>query len=255
THVNSSFVIVKSEVYDLVSCAMNGIVASRVSTIDEKRYKGTSELIWSTDSEEDEKVEESSDSDSKSKDVEDAEDEGPTVKDEDFMARDEGLAARVEGLDVDDEIYGLDDESYGLDDESHGEEEEVVPGSQQQAAPVIGTTMSAPLGLGYGVLRHQELALKEDHGSGSAPESERPERVSASSQPTLTTRTDPKDEYEQERTVMTFRALWRPVLALEAWAGHVDTQMTTMSWAWYDDHRLVHDMLLQQTACSESCSR
>ncbi|GKE36530.1 hypothetical protein Tco_1459935 [Tanacetum coccineum] len=28
-------------------------------------------------------------------------------------------------------------------------------------------------------------------------------------------------EREQERTAVTFGALWRPVLALEAWAGHV----------------------------------
>nr|GEV74633.1 hypothetical protein [Tanacetum cinerariifolium] len=55
-------------------------------------------------------------------------------------------------------------------------------------------------------------------------------------------------EHEQERTVVTFGALWRPVLALEAWAGRVDTWMTDMSWAGYDDHRLVYDMLLQQTA-------
>nr|GEX56570.1 hypothetical protein [Tanacetum cinerariifolium] len=54
-------------------------------------------------------------------------------------------------------------------------------------------------------------------------------------------------EHEQERTAMTFEALWRLVLAFEAWAGRVDTRMTDMSRAWYDDHRLVHDMLLQQT--------
>ncbi|GJT87481.1 hypothetical protein Tco_1069198, partial [Tanacetum coccineum] len=28
--------------------------------------------------------------------------------------------------------------------------------------------------------------------------------------------------------------------------GHVDTQMADMSWAGYDDHRLVYDMLVQQ---------
>ncbi|GKC28942.1 hypothetical protein Tco_1036236 [Tanacetum coccineum] len=53
-------------------------------------------------------------------------------------------------------------------------------------------------------------------------------------------------EQEQERAVMTFGALWRPVLALEAWAGHVDTRMTSMSRAGYDDHRLVQDLLVQQ---------
>ncbi|GKC11558.1 hypothetical protein Tco_1008340 [Tanacetum coccineum] len=54
-------------------------------------------------------------------------------------------------------------------------------------------------------------------------------------------------EREHERTAMTFGALWRPVLALEAWAGHVDTQMSDMSWAGYDDHRLVHDLLVQHS--------
>ncbi|GKA63383.1 hypothetical protein Tco_0762989 [Tanacetum coccineum] len=119
---------------------------------------------------------------------------------------------------MDDESYGLDSESHGMDDESRGlddkghsvesdgldleEEEEAVPGGQEQAAPVVGTAVSAPLGLGYGALRCRELALEEDdvystfevgQGSGSAPESERPERVSASRQPTLTTWTDPED--------------------------------------------------------------
>nr|GEX38109.1 hypothetical protein [Tanacetum cinerariifolium] len=35
-------------------------------------------------------------------------------------------------------------------------------------------------------------------------------------------------ENEQERTAMTFRALWGHMMALEAWAGRVDTQMTDM---------------------------
>ncbi|GKB77931.1 hypothetical protein Tco_0944826, partial [Tanacetum coccineum] len=83
------------------------------------------------------------------------------------------------------------------------EEEEAVPGGQQQAASVMGTAVSTPLGLGYGALRRRELALEEDHvystfevrqGSGSAPEFERPERVSASRQPTLTTWTDTEDD-------------------------------------------------------------
>ncbi|GKB40095.1 hypothetical protein Tco_0885037, partial [Tanacetum coccineum] len=71
------------------------------------------------------------------------------------------------------------DESRGLDDEGHsvesdrlglGEEEEVVPEGQQRAVLVVG-----------------------EAGYGSAPESERPERVSASRQPILTTWTDPED--------------------------------------------------------------
>ncbi|GJT93177.1 hypothetical protein Tco_1082022 [Tanacetum coccineum] len=130
-----------------------------------KRYRGTFELV--EDDEENDEIEES-------------------------------LATGVEGPGTDDESYGLDDESHGMDDESRGlddeghsvesdglgleEEEEAVPGGQQQAAPVVGTAVSAPLGLGYGALRRRELALEEDHvystfevgqGSGSAPESER----------------------------------------------------------------------------------
>ncbi|GKA94570.1 hypothetical protein Tco_0816608, partial [Tanacetum coccineum] len=220
---------------------------------------------------------------------------------------------------------GLDDESRGLNDEDHSvesnglglrEEEEVVPESQQRAVLVVGTTVSAPLGLRYRELRRRELAIVEDHvystfevgqGSGSAQEPERPERVSASRQPTLTTWTDPEDgivyidvhaypllalpaptpplpewsssslptspapsivpspisspmipltvpsptaspattktkgflteleaqvkiyrfrsiEHEQERVAVTFRVIWRLILALESWAGQTDAQ-------------------------------
>nr|GEY56706.1 hypothetical protein [Tanacetum cinerariifolium] len=113
----------------------------------QKRYRGTSELILDTDSEEDEEIEESSDSDSES---EDAEDEGPTVEDEDPTAGDEGLAREMRAS-----VW----------------ESRVV-----RAIPVIRTAVSEPLGLGYEVLRHRELALEEDHDP-----------------PTLATWTDPKD--------------------------------------------------------------
>nr|GEZ01183.1 hypothetical protein [Tanacetum cinerariifolium] len=53
---------------------------------------------------------------------------------------------------------------------------------------------------------------------------------------------------EQERTVVMFGALWSLMLALDAWAGRVDTRMTDMSRDGYDDHTLVHDTLLEQTA-------
>nr|GFB57657.1 hypothetical protein [Tanacetum cinerariifolium] len=143
-----------------------------------KSYRGTSELILGADSEE---IDGSSDSDSESGD---AEDEGPTAEDEDPTAGDEGLATGVEGPGVDDESYCLDDESYGLDDESHGVddesrglddeghglesdglglgEEEAVPEGQQQGVLVVRTTVSTTLGLWYGSLRRQELALEED---------------------------------------------------------------------------------------------
>ncbi|GKD30951.1 hypothetical protein Tco_1241729 [Tanacetum coccineum] len=183
-----------------------------------KRYRGTSELVEGSEedyNEEDEEIEESMDSDSVS---EDAEDEGPTVKDEDPTAEDEGLTTGVEGPRMDDEDYDLDNETHGRDDEGRGiddeghsvesdelgleEEEEAVPGGQRQTALVVGTTVSVPLGLGYGALRRRELALEEGdvysmfevgQGSRSAPEFERPERVSAFRQPILTTWTNPED--------------------------------------------------------------
>ncbi|GJZ78639.1 hypothetical protein Tco_0643476 [Tanacetum coccineum] len=162
-----------------LSTSMAGVAAMSESVL------RTSELVEDSEEdndEEDEEIEESMDSDSVS---EDAKDEGPTAEDEDPAAEDEGLTAGVEGPGMDDEGYGLDDESRSIDDEGHsverdilGLEEEAVPRGQQQAAPVVGTVTSAPLGLGYGALRRQ---------------SERPERVSALRQPTLTTWTDPKD--------------------------------------------------------------
>ncbi|GJR88697.1 hypothetical protein Tco_0212708, partial [Tanacetum coccineum] len=148
-----------------------------------KRYHGTSKLVEDSeedDDEEDEEIEESMGSDSVS---EDAEDEGPTTEDKDPATEDEGLTAGVKGPGMDDERYGLDDESRGIDDEGHSvesdglgleEEEEAIPEGQQQEGDVYST-------------------FKVGQSSRSAPESERPERVPAFRQPTLTTWTDPKD--------------------------------------------------------------
>nr|GEU48093.1 hypothetical protein [Tanacetum cinerariifolium] len=91
-----------------------------------KRYRRTVELILDTDSEDDEEVEESLDSDSMS---EDAEDEGPTVEDEDPAAGDKGLAAGDEGLDMRVKSRSLDDEGHMVESDVHGlgEEDEAVP--------------------------------------------------------------------------------------------------------------------------------
>ncbi|GKE04125.1 hypothetical protein Tco_1396143, partial [Tanacetum coccineum] len=167
----------------------------------QKRYKGTYELVLSTNSkgdeledEEDEEV--SLDSDSGS---EDTEDEGLAAGDEDPSMRDEG---------------------FGLG------EDEAVPEGQQQAAPVVETTVEEPLGL-----------VATPTATIPVDEDQFIERYRLRSL-----------EQEQERAVMTFRALWRPVLALETWAGHVDTRMENMSRAGYDNHRLVHDLLVHQTS-------
>ncbi|GJW01503.1 hypothetical protein Tco_1556754 [Tanacetum coccineum] len=157
----------------------------------------------------------------------------------------EGLATGVEGLGMDDESHGIDDEIHGLDKEGHSVESD-----------------------GFGL-------EEEEEGSGSALESERPERVTASRQPTLTTWIDPEDagsssrdagglihdhavrleelspdlfdspEYKQERVAVTFRAIWRPVLALESWAGQTDAQRATLWHAISDMQGENRDLRLQ----------
>ncbi|GKA37101.1 hypothetical protein Tco_0723666 [Tanacetum coccineum] len=137
------------------------------------------------DDEEDEEIEESLDSDSVSEDVED---EGPTTEDEDPAAGDEGLAAGDKSPGMEVESRSSDDESRGIDDKGHSvesdglsleEEEEAVLKGQQRAVPVVGTAVYSTFEVGQ--------------GSGSAPDSERPERVSESRQLTLTMWTDPED--------------------------------------------------------------
>nr|GEX79411.1 hypothetical protein [Tanacetum cinerariifolium] len=138
-----------------------------------------------------------------------------------------------------DEGHGLDDEGRRVESGELGLEgdEETVPEGQQRTTPVCRNSC------------------------GSVPESERPKRVSALRLPTLTTRMDPKDAPSAVPSPISSpmisltvpsptpkATIPRPVLALEAWAGHVDTRMADMSRAGYDDHRLVHDMLVQQAA-------
>nr|GEX75416.1 TPA: orf y [Tanacetum cinerariifolium] len=191
------------------------------------------------------------------------------------------------------------EEGTGIKEE---EEEGVALEGQQQAGSVVDNAVDEPLGLGYGELRHRELALEEGsvpskfevgQRSRSVPEHEGAESISAFRQPTLVTWVDPEDgrvytdiltyvppaapvqtppsfewsilydhtqcldtlpptlfegydqdlrelyirlgavrdeiflqryrfrslEREQERATVTFSAIWRPVLALEAWAG------------------------------------
>ncbi|GJT66592.1 hypothetical protein Tco_1018072 [Tanacetum coccineum] len=281
----------------------------------QKRYQGTSELVEDDDDEEgddeeeDEEMEESLDSDSVSKD---AKDEGPTTEDEDPAVGDEGLAARDKGPGM-----GVESLSLGGD--------EAVPEGQPRAAPIVETAIGEPLGLGYGALRRQEIALGEGQmpsvfekgqSSGFIPESERPERVSALRQPTLTTWINPEDgiayidvpayppptppaqtlpspewsfgslpispapsivpspisspmmpltvpsliaspataetegffteslEHEQERVVVTFRAIWRPVLALESWASQTNALRAALWHAISDTQRENHELPL-----------
>nr|GEX58062.1 hypothetical protein [Tanacetum cinerariifolium] len=139
-----------------------------------KRYRGTSELILDTKTED-----ESSNSDAEG---EDSDDEGRGLEDK--------------GIGSDDEGHGLEDEGPGL------EEEEVAPEGQQQVVLVMDTAASEPLGLGYETLRHCELAsgegsvpstFKVGQSSRSVPDQEGVERISTFRQPILVTWVDPED--------------------------------------------------------------
>ncbi|GJS10602.1 hypothetical protein Tco_0367398, partial [Tanacetum coccineum] len=52
-------------------------------------------------------------------------------------------------------------------------------------------------------------------------------------------------EREQERVAVTFGALWRPVLSLEAWACQTDAQRAALWHAIYDTQRENHDLRMQ----------
>ncbi|GKD83656.1 hypothetical protein Tco_1350495, partial [Tanacetum coccineum] len=69
-------------------------------------------------------------------------------------AKDGGLAAGDEGPGMGVESHGLDEKGHSVESDrlGLGEEEEVIPEGQQRAVPVVGTTVSAPLGLGYEAL-------------------------------------------------------------------------------------------------------
>ncbi|GKF14246.1 hypothetical protein Tco_0055708, partial [Tanacetum coccineum] len=52
-------------------------------------------------------------------------------------------------------------------------------------------------------------------------------------------------EYEQERVIVTFGAIWRPVLALESWAGQTDAQRAALWHAISDMQGENQDLRLQ----------
>ncbi|GJY79473.1 hypothetical protein Tco_0485274 [Tanacetum coccineum] len=235
----------------------------------QKRYRGTSELVEDTE-------DESSDSDTKKE--------------------------------------GSKDERPGSEDE---DEDEAAPEGQQQAVPIVDTTVDEPLGLGYGALRRREFVLGEGsmpstfkigQSSRSVLEQQRVEETPTPRPPVRATWVDPVDStvyidipiYVPPVSVPTpvaslpttpaatiavdedeflevgaqleihgsilndhtqhldtlppalFEGYDRDLRELytksrELWAGHVDAQRAEMWQARYDDHRLIHDLLVQNT--------
>ncbi|GJZ68337.1 hypothetical protein Tco_0631577, partial [Tanacetum coccineum] len=109
---------------------------------------------------------------------------------------------------------------------------EVEELEQQQAALVEVTTMDRPLGLGYGAARRRALKLAEEIAPTSLTV---PSPIASPvTTPAATIAVD-EDEFLKVEGV----------LALEAWAGHTNAQRAAMWQAIYEDHRLVHDLLVQ----------
>ncbi|GJZ90635.1 hypothetical protein Tco_0662562 [Tanacetum coccineum] len=242
-----------------------------------KRYRGASELILGTDSEGDELGDEevSLDSDSGS---EDTEDEGLAVRDEDPERDGLGLEEEDEAVPEaeEDQRYNTFEVGQGSGSAPEPERSERVSAFRQPAlttwidskdgtvyinvptyppsAPPVQTPPSPEWTPG-------SLPMSPSHSDVPSPISSPLIFLTVLSPVATPPATIPVDEdqfieryrlrsleQEQERAVMTFGALWRPVLALETWAGHVDTRMANMSRAGYDDHRLVHDLLVHQNS-------
>ncbi|GKD56508.1 hypothetical protein Tco_1289895, partial [Tanacetum coccineum] len=146
----------------------------------------------------------------------------------DTKIEDESLDSDAEREGLEDEGHGLEDEGHGLEDKGHGLEYE-------------GPAADKPLRLAYEALICCGLAI----GEGSVPSTfETPASPEWSSGLLPVSPSSPVVPSPIASLVTT----QRPILALEAWAGHVDARRAEMWQARYDDHRLIHDMLVQHAA-------
>ncbi|GJT09124.1 hypothetical protein Tco_0843586 [Tanacetum coccineum] len=111
-------------------------------------------------------------------------------------------------------------EEESIDSES----EEATSEDQQQVVLTEDTAEDEPSGLGYRAARRRALELAEAQCQLMSL------------------------EQGKEHATITFGALWRPVLALEAWAGHSDAQRAALWQARYEDQREIHDLRMQRAA-------
>nr|GEX48093.1 hypothetical protein [Tanacetum cinerariifolium] len=177
--------------------------------------------------------------------------------------------AEDESSDSDTKREGLEDESPGLEDEGPGSEDRVLV--QKRRRRRLHLRVSSRRGLdastfeirhiSRSVSGHQNveetptpkipvstawIVLEDSTDIEIEPRSLVPTLVaSLVTTPAATIAVD-EDEF-LERATVNFSALWRPMLSLEAWARHVDARWAEMSQARYDDHRLIHDFLVQNT--------
>ncbi|GJY77711.1 hypothetical protein Tco_0483512 [Tanacetum coccineum] len=123
----------------------------------------------------------------------------------------------------DDEGHDLDDEGRGLEGEGLGLEEEATPEGRCRRHALESIEEIAP------------STYEVGQSSRSMPEQQGADKVSAFRQPILTTWVDPEDD-----------RVYTDIIIYPT--RHVDTRLAGTSWDRYDDHRLIHDMLVQQAA-------
>ncbi|GJZ49956.1 hypothetical protein Tco_0604146 [Tanacetum coccineum] len=256
--------------------------SSSLTLLVRKRYRDTSELILDTDSEGDEfgEEDESSDADDERQSY-GLDDEGHGLGDEDHGLDDESQGLEDEGLCLEEEEavpeVGEDqapstfEVGQSLRSVSEQQGAERVSAFRQ---PTLDTWVDPEDGRVYtDILTYvplvapvqtppsPECSLGSLHVSPSSPVVPSPiaspvatpiatiSRLDALP-PTLVADIDRdvKELYTRSGAVRDEIFSQRLVLALEAWAGHVDTRLADMSRARYDNHRLIHDMLVQQAA-------
>nr|GEV88235.1 hypothetical protein [Tanacetum cinerariifolium] len=171
--------------------------------------------------------------------------------------KDESSDSDTEGEGLEDEGPGSNDEGPGSEDKSLGSEEEkaapeVVP--TQVASPVTTPTTTIAVGkdelLEVGAQLELHESILHDHTQRlDALPLALFEGYDMDFRESYTRSWAVRDEIfsqryrlkslEQERkgAIVTFSAIWRPMLALESWAGHVDAKREEMWRARYDDHR------------------
>ncbi|GKB18432.1 hypothetical protein Tco_0852355 [Tanacetum coccineum] len=233
-----------------------------------KRYRGTSELVLSTDSEADKlgDEEDSLDSDNRS---EGAEDEGPAAWDEDPDMSDGRLGLGEDEAVLEGQGSGSTPEPERLEGVSAFRQPTLTTWTDPEdgslpispphfdvpspiSSPLISLTVPSPVATPTATILVDENqfidvgAQLELYGSILQDHTQRLDALP----PTLFVEIDRdvRELYTRSGAVRDEIFSQRPVLALEAWAGHVDTRMASMSQAGYDDHRLVHDLLVQQAA-------
>ncbi|GJT40333.1 hypothetical protein Tco_0940198 [Tanacetum coccineum] len=230
-----------------------------------KRYRGTSELILDTDSERDELGDENTE--------EDREDESSDSDDE------------REGRGLDDEGQGLEDEGPYIEEEEKAipeGQQQAVPAADTAMGEPLGlgygalrrlpSPIASPVATPEATIsvdedQFLEVGALELHVSILHDHTQRLDALP----PTLfegydrdlrelyTRSRAVRDEIfsqryrfrslerEQERATVTFSVVWRPVLALETWAGQTDAQRAALWHAIYDIQRENHDLRRQIT--------